>query len=231
MVEGQFKTPAGHPVTFAYREGTNDWNTLNASLNEDEYSLPRDLSGVALDIGGYLGSVGIALALDNPALRVVIIEPVPDNIILIGRNLELNGLTGRFNARVHLIGGAVGRDGEEVRVRYGFQGSESVEHHAFVGNSTLAGDATYQETSYPAIGLRRLVNDWGPIAYMKLDTEGAEWAFLNGPGLAYVQTIVGEAHAVDGHRGLDIVALLEPTHHVTTYGDTDGTCEFRAVLR
>lgn len=229
MVEGQFKTPAGHPCTFAYREGTNDWNTLNASLNEDEYSLPHDLSGVALDIGGYLGSVGIALALDNPALRVVIIEPVPDNIILIGRNIALNDVGGR----VHLVGGAVG-DGAFVDIGYRYQGSDVLEHHAFVGNSSLADglDVPHETVRYHTITLNELVKDWGPIAYMKLDTEGAEWAFLDPYGdLDHVQTIVGEAHAVDGHRGLDIVGLLEPTHHVTTYGDTDGTCEFKAVLR
>lgn len=211
-----------------YRVGTNDWNTLTASLNEDEYDLPTDLRGVAIDVGGYLGSVGIALALDNPGLRVVIIEPVPDNLMLIERNIRLNGVD-----HILLIEGAVG-DGSFVDIGYAYRGSDVLEHHAYVGNSTLAdgADAPHETVRYHSMTLNELVASWGPIAYMKLDTEGAEWDFLDPYGdLDQVQTIVGEAHAVGGHKGGDIVGLLERTHDVTLSGDPEGTCGFRATLR
>ena len=63
------RSPHGHPLGFWIRTGTNDHNTVNASATEDEYHL-RDLpplSGWALDIGGYLGSVAIGLAADHHA--------------------------------------------------------------------------------------------------------------------------------------------------------------------
>lgn len=227
VVAGSFTTPAGNGVTMLYRSGTNDWNTLHATLDQDEYKLPSGMEGTALDVGGYLGSVGIALAKDNPALRVTIVEPVPPNADLIERNIALNNLEGQ----VTLVRGAVGKGGESVDVWYGYRGNESAEHHAFVGNSTLAydnGGALEHETeTYTALGLA----DFLPLDYIKIDCEGGEWAFLDVPGIADVETIVGEAHSVRGHKGGDIVDLLGWTHAVTMSGDPEGTCEFLAVRR
>lgn len=225
---GFFHTPAGHPVTMLYRADTNDWNTLNASLDEDEYLLPTGLSGVALDVGGYLGSVGIALAVDNPDMTVTILEPVPPNADLIEQNIALNGL----QDRVTLIRGAIGTGGEDVAVWYGYRGSETMEHHAFVGNSSLAydngGAAEHDEIIWKA----RSLASFGPLDFLKIDCEGGEWTALADPKAnARIKVIVGEAHSVRGHQGKDIIPLLQDTHDVYLTGDPDGTCGFRAVLR
>ena len=42
-----FLTPRGVQVLMTIREGTNDWNTLNACMTEDEYGL-RDWHGTAI---------------------------------------------------------------------------------------------------------------------------------------------------------------------------------------
>lgn len=227
VVAGSFRTPAGNGVTMLYRSGTNDWNTLNATLDQDEYHLPRGQAGTALDIGGYLGSVGIALAKDNPGLQVTIVEPVPANADLIERNIALNDL----GERVTLIRGAVGAGGEPVDVWYGYRGTEAAEHHAFVGNSSLAynhgGELEHETQTYTGLGLA----EFGPLDFLKIDCEGGEWAFLDSPSVADVGTIFGEAHSVRGRKGGDIVALLAATHDVTLEGDAEGTCEFRAVRR
>jgi FkbM family methyltransferase len=225
-----FRTPGGHDAVMIYREGTNDWNTLWASLNEDEYLLPSNLSGIAFDIGGYLGSVGIALALDNPELRVWIVEPVPPNQGLIARNIEANGV----GDRVTLIRGAVGQGGESVDVWYGYRGNEAAVHHAFVGNSSLAYDSSgalpHETATYTALGLRDLLVH-GPIDFLKIDTEGAEWGFLDSHLLTEVETIVGEWHPVRGHVIGDMLALLDETHVVTFSGPQAGPGGFRAVRR
>lgn len=230
LVEAPFRTPHGRPVSMAYRHGTNDYNTLFASLDMDEYKLPSGLTGTALDIGGYLGSVGIALALDNRDLRVVIVEPVPPNAELIRRNIALNELSDR----VSLIEGAVGRGGESVDVWYGYTGSESLEHHAFVGNSTLAYETMVLEhdtVTYEAIGLADLIAEYGLPEFVKIDTEGAEWEFLDTRSVALVKTIVGEWHPVRGHAQGDMLALLDATHVVTFDGPQAGPGGFRAVRR
>ena len=228
--EHGFRTPHGREARMTYRVGTNDWNTLWATLNEDEYQIPSGISGTAADIGGYLGSVGISLALDNPDLRVVIVEPVPPNAELIRTNIAMNHLADR----VTLIEGAAGKGGEPVSVWYGYEGSVSLEHHAFVGNSTLAydvSDVTHQTAEYEAISLSDLTDEYGPLAFLKIDTEGAEWAFLDSPALSEVETITGEWHPVRGHTMGDLLALLDATHVVTFTGPQTGPGGFRAVRR
>ena len=222
-------SPGGHPLTIFYRRDTNDWNTVSATLTHDEYALPRGLSGHAVDIGGYLGTVGIALAADNPDLRVTIIEPVPPNAALIRRNIEANGL----KERVTLIEGAASGDHKPVTISFGYRGSESLEHHAFVGNSTLAydgpGEYEHDEITYTPVTLADLVKG-GPIDWLKIDTEGAEWSFLTGP-VSKVREIVGEWHPVRGKTLGDMAALLGETHVVTFDGPQSGPGGFRAVLR
>lgn len=230
LTQGTFRTPGGRLCTFAYRQETNDYNTLASSLDNDEYHLPKDISGLAVDVGGYLGSVGIALALDNRAMRVVIVEPVPDNADLIERNIDLNGV----GEQVTLIRGAVGSGGESVDVWYRYQGTVSLDHHAFVGNSSLAYDrpdqVDHETVTHEAIGLRELIERYGAIDYLKVDCEGGEWAFLDTPAVKDVAMIAGEAHAVRGHRAGDIVVLLAATHDVTVV-EPEGTSGFWAVRR
>jgi FkbM family methyltransferase len=229
-----FRTPRGRLATMTIREGTNDWNTLNACMTEDEYGL-RDWQGTgwAIDVGGYLGGVGIGLALDNPDLRVLIVEPVPDNARLIEQNIEQNGL----GERVSLLVGAIG-DGTPVDVWHSYQGTVAAEHHRFVGNSTLAydnGGALPHETAHfeQSYTLGDLIAVLGAerIALLKIDCEGGEWAFLDSSAVALCDVITGEAHSVRGHRGDDVIGLLATTHDVTISGDGAATCEFRAVAR
>jgi hypothetical protein len=53
-----WQTPRGRPCTLTIRQGTNDWNTVNATMGaNDEYGLRGlHLEGLALDIGAYVGS-------------------------------------------------------------------------------------------------------------------------------------------------------------------------------
>jgi FkbM family methyltransferase len=221
----EFRTPRGRPALMTIRDGTNDWNTLNACMTEDEYQL-RSFNG-----NGW--------ALDNPGLRVLIVEPVPDNIRLIKDNIARNNV----GDRVELIEGAIG-DGGPVDVWHGYQGTETLEHHRFVGNSSMGydhgGEATHETTTYPkSLTLMDLVvmtadsDHRGGVALLKIDCEGGEWAFLDDPylGQSACRIILGEAHAVRGHRGDDIIELLSATHDVTISGDGAGTCEFRAVVK
>jgi FkbM family methyltransferase len=223
VTQDEFRTPGGKPVWMAYRKFTNDWNTLHASLDEDEYGLPRGLSGFGLDVGGYLGSVGIALALDNPDLEVTIVEPVPWNVTLIRRNLVLNGL----EDAVKVIEGAVGFN-RPVRVGFAYTGSSAIEHHAYVGNSTLASGEEYphESVTYPPTRLE----EFGHIAVLKIDCEGGEWDFLRGP-VANVDLILGEWHPVHGYRQWMLLDLLADTHEVTFTGPVAGPGGFRAVRR
>ena len=57
----------------------------------------RDLRGHVIDAGAGVGTVGLALALRQPLLRVTLIETVPENAAYARENAGLNGLDARVN--------------------------------------------------------------------------------------------------------------------------------------
>lgn len=229
-------TPGGRPATFAFREGTNDWNTINSCLAADEYHLAgRVLFGTVLDIGGYVGSVGVTIAIDNPEARVVIVEPVPENQDLILTNAMLNDVADR----VTVFRGAIGPAGvgtSEIRFRY--VGDLNLEHHAFVGNSSLSylagGPVPHETMEVETLGLGALLDRFGidEPELVKIDCEGAEWPFFETATVADLRRlpeIIGEAHAVMGHTSRDLLGVLGKTHKVMLLGPEGGTMEFSAV--
>ena len=187
-----FRTPRGHPVTMGIRTGTNDWNTLNACMTEDEYGL-RDLrfEGTALDVGAYIGGVTIALALDNPELLVVAIEAVPPNVDLLRENVERAGVSDR----VTILHAAAG-EGQTAEVKWAFAGDEVSDHHAFVGNAQMPelATSTHKTEVVPVVTLADLVLNYGSFCFAKVDCEGCEYPFLKGPALIGVDRIHGEEH-------------------------------------
>lgn len=221
MMPDTWITPAGHFATFEYREQTNDWNVLS-SVNRpgDEYNLPTGWSGWALDIGAHLGAVSIALALDNPELRVLAVEPLPDNLRLLRLNIDANGLSDR----VTIVDGVAGTD---PLVTYGGEGP-SAEHHGFIGNNEWSLIASGAERliaqCYSLKGLMAKVKA-KRLAFLKIDCEGCEWSFLDTPAIAKVERITGEWHPPGTVARLR--ALLEGTHDVTLVGEHG----FEAVLR
>ena len=255
VTHGTFRTPRGRQVTMAYRTDSSDYNTVNACLSEDEYGL-RDVhlgATTAFDVGAHIGGVTVALLADNPELRVVAVEPVPGNVELLRENVERNGLADR----AQIIQGAVG-DGTSVSVWHGYRGNENAEHHAFIGNSSLAydhgGEGEHDETQYVSIRLADFVNlldverhgPWtdngGPsethqhvdttyIDWLKIDTEGAEWTFLASPERWRLRYIVGEWHPVRGKTRADLLAILGDTHEVAFTGPEGGPGGFTAVAK
>ena len=217
---GEWLTPHGQRAVLHYRAETNDWNVISSIMApHDEYSLPRGLTGWAADIGAHIGAVSIALALDNPDLSVIAVEPVPQNVDLFQANVEANGLLGQ----VAVIAGAAGlRD--PVTVWYGRHGEPSAEHHAFIGNNSTAydhgGELPHETVEYPhPITLAWLVAmAGGRIAWCKIDAEGAEWDVLQDPAIRDIEYLIGEFHPVRGKRRGDLAPLLDPTH-VLTYPD------------
>jgi len=232
-----FLTPRGIAVQLRIRDGTNDYNTANSCLNEDEYEL-RDLrlSGRALDVGAYIGAVAIALAMDNPDLEVLALEAVPANAELTRQNVKLNGL----DDWITVIEGAACKPRQTTaQVHFGYRGSESALHHAFVGNSTLLRDTT-AITDHDTVEIAcRSLQSFGALDFLKIDCEGCEWDFLRGPArkrgsptsLDRVKRIHGEWHPTEGRTQADFLALLTPTHEVTFSGPDAGPGGFVAVLR
>lgn len=210
-----FTTPNGLPFSLECRDGTND-QTVSASVSSgDEYGLRGlRLNGWALDVGAYIGAVAIPLALDHPDLTVVAVEPIPENLAALYRNIGLNGVAGRVLVVPMAAGGPTA---DLVHVRYGF-----ASQHRYVGN--LGEEGHTQSFDAPAVSLSILLRTFGvkKAALLKIDCEGCEWAFLRDPATARIGLITGETH---GGSEEELVRIL-PEHDVLKTG-----YHFRATRR
>ena len=227
-------TPHGIPARFKTRNGTSDLATVGATNNlwgnlVDEYHLPSGLTGWALDVGAHIGSVTVPLLLDNPELRVLAIEAVPPNVTLLSENLNLNGVYDRCT----IVHGAAWKGSGSIEVEYGYTGSETAETHAFIGSVTPWMDAPgkKQTATVPIISLAQAITytKGSGFAWVKIDCEGGEHAFLKGPGLAKLGIIEGEWHERDGTPE-SFAKQLSKTH-VVTWEQGIGGGPFKAVPR
>lgn len=218
-----FKTPNGRSALMHIRAGSNDFNTCYAAMNEDEYLLRGlPLTGVALDIGGHLGAVTIALLLDHPDLSVETVEPIPENVDLIWRNAQLNGVADRLIVHEAAVG-----DGKPVTIRYAYVDNENDLHHAYIGNSLNTGDLDREHRSVTVPTLRPL--DLPDADFVKIDCEGGEWPFLAAGGAERWRDIIGEWHPT-GHTRDELFVLL-PDHDITFTGPEQGPGGFHAISR
>lgn len=242
VVRGGWKTPKGIWAIFSYRRDTSDWNTVQACTTEDEYGLAElDLEGVALDVGGHIGGVAVGLALDNPNLRVIAIEALPENAALLIANAEENGVADRVEVMV----GAAGFTPGDQTMHFRYRGDESMTdeeregrlHHAFIGNISLfngrgpddcPSHEPHEHVTVPVVTLAELPRP----SFIKIDCEGGEWEFLRGD-LSGIPNIRGEWHPTNGHRQADLTALLADYDVTYSGGQEDPSVwmGFRAVRR
>lgn len=218
MKDVDVTTPHGHPARMGVRDQTNDLSVVYSIFDHDEYGIPEGLTGHAIDVGAHIGAWTVAVALDNPDLRVTAIEALPSNIDVLTANVAANGLADR----VDIIWGAAGIGHGPTTIRFDFRGSPDADVHRFIGNQRMAPGVESSAVEVPTFGLGRLVGKGARL--MKIDCEGCEFALLTGTALRRVDEIVGEYHDVG------IVRLLEKTHTVTTDG-TESFGGFRAVRR
>lgn len=229
----EVQTPHGNEASFLCRSGTSDLATVGASnrlwgLLVDEYLIPDGLTGWALDVGAHIGSVTVPLLLDNPGLRVVAIEAVPDNAELLIENLARNHVDDRCT-----VLNAAAWDGKgSIDVEYGYTGSEVAETHAYIGSITpwLDNPGDSVTATVPIITLKgALALTDGEFVWAKSDCEGCEHRFFVGAGLKRIAVLVGEWHHRDGSPEA-FAERLSKTHDVT-WSEGIGGGPFRAVRR
>ena len=236
-------TPGGATARLHHRGGTNDGAIAQGILDADEYRLAsiHPIKGWVLDIGAHIGTIAIAVALDNPDAKVVAVEALPENVESIRTNVELNGLQGRvfiesagatdsrtksvditYNYR--MVG--VGRTGEFVDPDY-------LAQCRYVGNIFQDDGMHDQESdvvSVPGLSLSAILRkyDIDLVTLLKIDCEGCEYAFFRSRALGRVARIVGEYH--DARTFDDLKSLLDKTH-VVEYWSGSNVGTFGAVLR
>lgn len=208
-------TPRGAPAVIHARDGTSDLATAGSvfagvagSPLVDEYGLRgTHIRGTFLDIGAHIGTVTVAVLLDNPDATAVCVEPLPENVMQIEENLAANGLTERATVMQAAFGTA--------SVAYGHG------HSWYIGN---IGGGSERVVAVPQVRLA----DLPKADAIKTDCEGGEWALLADRGIRRVPLIFGEYHLHGPDR---IRKALGKTHDVTVTETGEGFGLFRAVRR
>ncbi len=214
---GSLDRPVSAPVDFLFRfeegrrvvslrEGTTDIDVFTEIFRDRIYAPPPGFQPrTIVDIGGNIGIASLYFSLLHPEARVEIFEPVPENLAILRRNVEQNGLS---RIGIHPFGMGAG-DGEltlsaEAEGKFGsFSASRKEGAHPIRVPIRDAGAA------WDELGLDR-------VDLLKIDCEGAEVDLLRSLGdrLERVEVLIGELHA-------DLCDICEAIHLLSRHHQVD----------
>ncbi len=197
-------------LKFDVNRGAVDVRTINHVVCQRLYE-PNSIFKVSdgwnvLDLGAHKGVFSVQSGARGRSVRVIAVEPEPDNYRHIIRNAEINGLS---NVEVHNRAVAV-QPGDATLVlsdaSWGHRLTESADE---TGSNVL---------NVETVSLDDLIQSFkGDVDLLKIDIEGAEFDVLYGLDQALwgrVRRIAMEYHADfgssgDGRSGEDLAAYLE----------------------
>jgi FkbM family methyltransferase len=223
LISKGFDGPNGVHAVFFFRPGIADENTILATYKEDEYGFVgfKPSPGEAMiDAGGYVGSTAILYAQLYPEARIFCVEPLPENIEIIKKNIETNHLEDRITLIQKALWSVSGasipifyRDQSTVGAVHKFVGSAFPNYHETVSKDS----ASALSISLPEImELFKIAR----VRLLKMDIEGAEYEALGGCPESYlrqIQTMVGEYHNIHpGIEGVPRSALYSLVTHFFT---------------
>lgn len=236
-----WRTPNDHGARYAVREDTNDGALISGIIGQDEYGLKgTSFSGWVIDVGAHIGIVAVAIALDNPDVRIVCIEAIAENAAMVRRNVELNGLSERVFVE---HAGASEPGASEVSITYDYKWAGLPDHlepvvpqnyleqSRFIGNIFRYPEDQMEATTeqVPALSLDQIIEKYEmtDVALVKIDCEACEYQFLATKAVKHVERILGEFHKT----AAPIEKMLKKTHTVTIRLDQGGVGIFDAVRR
>ena len=198
-----FFGPKETHAIFVFRAGNADECTCQATYRSDEYQLvnyPPAPGEWYIDGGGYIGTTAILYAQLYLQAKVVVLEPLPENIELIKRNVKVNKLEDRIFVEEKAL---FNKDRKEVKIYYRDNSPVGIAHH-FVGSSSKKYTQSVGAKFFKAetITLKTIVEKYKmeKVRLLKLDIECSEYKALeNVPEniLKKIQTIKGEYHNPD----------------------------------
>jgi FkbM family methyltransferase len=156
------------------------YETIHEVADYDCYQLDRlsaPLDGCVIDVGGNIGITALALHA-RFGLPVYSFEPMPDNVVRLRQNVELNGL----QSSIHIIDAAIGGRTGSVLADVTWEASVS----ARVG-ADLRAAADAPTTPVRMVSLQDALASVNESVFLiKLDCEGAEFEIIDQltPGLA-----------------------------------------------
>jgi len=187
----------GRQFIVTLRKETTDFNTIYASLVEDEYGL-KDFDfnddDVVIDIGPATGGEALLISTINPKTKIYCFEPLPENIQLLKQNIVQNNLS-----NVSVFQKAVSGHNGTDKIYYGAEDYEISKYHHFIGNSLNIPKGNF--IIVESVTLEKIFNNLNlsRIKILRMDPEGTEVDILKACPfniLKRIDWIVGEHHTV-----------------------------------
>ncbi|MEQ1948438.1 MAG: FkbM family methyltransferase [Bryobacteraceae bacterium] len=171
------------------RAGTTDEHVFRQIFVENEYSILESLGTVTtiVDCGANVGFSSLYFLSRFPNARIVAIEPDPDNLVALRRNLQ------PYLDRVEIIEGAVWPAAETLTLRKTGQGEWATQVFSCASSKRESGSSV-QGVTLDDISQRL---GFATIDILKIDIEGSEKELFAGCSkqwLAGTKNIVIEIH-------------------------------------
>jgi FkbM family methyltransferase len=169
------------------RDNLGDVTNVPGLLAENIYRAGKvETEGAILDCGANIGMFTLFMRAHNPGRPIHSFEPLPGNARMVRLNCP--------DAVVNQTG--VGREATTVKLGVDAQGLMA---------SSIAQAWSLEETEFPVIALDTYAAEKGigPVAFLKIDTEGMELEVLDGAKelLRRTHRVAMETHGDDRHRG------------------------------
>lgn len=205
LCEMRVRTRNTH-VDLWVRSGTTDLDLLGMILgSQGMYELPDAVEPkVIFDIGANIGIASVYFAMRYPKATIYSFEPLPDNQHLLQRNTEIF-------ANIHIM-------------PFGLSDKAGTFTYCMSNNANSYGGGTFCNVGHdpersielPVKTAAAVINDLGidQVDILKIDTEGSEFAILQGIPeniVTTAQAYIGELHGIGDWQFCE---KLSKTHQV-----------------
>jgi FkbM family methyltransferase len=194
----RFPPPIGELRLLLRDNAGSDLFVFSEVFEQQYYRLPLDPApATILDLGANIGLSAVYFARSFPGARLACVEPVPENLEILRRNLAMNEVTAEVFAAAADI-----RDGTATMRR----STMAYGHQLLTEPEPPCAEQFEVPTLTVASLLERL--GWDRIGLVKIDIEGHETMLLREAAdwLHRVDALCLEYHADGGERHLEEVA-------------------------
>jgi FkbM family methyltransferase len=220
-------------IQYSYnKHDTSGIGCIDEIVRNDEYKLYKytNNEGYFIDIGGNHGLVTCILAKQNPNAKIIIMEPIPELVNRIKKNVELNNLT-----NVTILNKALG-DGNNVKLYISNMYSGAT--------STIVNDTKafldkyngYTNIEIESISFDNLLKDYVPegnvVELLKIDCEGGEYYLYDSVIFKnkIIKNITGEFHNLSYNNKLNSSWNSDDlTQYVKTYVTGDVNISYLTI--
>lgn len=205
MCEMRVRTMGTH-VDLWVRTGTTDLDLLGMILGKESmYKLPESVEPkVIFDIGANIGIASVYFAMRYPKATIYSFEPLPENQLLLKRNTEIF-------SNIHIM-------------PFGLSDKAGTFTYCMSNNANSYGGGTFCNVGHdpersielPVKTAAAVIKDLGidQVDVLKMDTEGSEFAILQGIPeniVTTAQAYIGELHGIGDWQFCE---KLSKTHEV-----------------